>query len=327
MRRRAFIGGLAGAVAWPVIARAKQPAIPVIGYLDSLGPQTGASELNLFRKAMSKAGHVEGRNFSMELRWAEGQRDRLPALAADLVRRRVTVIVTVSDPAAALAAKAATATIPIVFTCGTDPVRAGLVASLDRPGGNATGVSYFVAKLGPKRLEWMRQLVPHAAVMAVLVNPTNSTATELAVTDIQAAALSVRQQLIVLSASTTTEVDEAFATLAKRNAGGLIVNGDRFLAGQSDQLIALAARYRIPSIYFTRTFAEAGGLMSYGDDRLESWLWVANYVDRILKGERAADLPVMLPIKLELVINLKTARALGLPVPRNLLVFADQVIE
>jgi putative tryptophan/tyrosine transport system substrate-binding protein len=191
----------------------------------------------------------------MELRWAEGQRDRLPALAADLVRCRVTVTDTVSDPAAALAAKAATATIPIVFTCGADPVRVGLVDSLDRPAGNVTGVTYFVTKLGPERLEWLRQLIPQAGVIAVLVNPSNST-TELAIRDMRAAALSVRQQMIVLSATTPAEIDEAFAAMAKQKVGGVIVNGDRFLCGQSNQVIALAALYRIPSIYFTRRLSK-----------------------------------------------------------------------
>jgi putative ABC transport system substrate-binding protein len=213
----------------------------------------------------------------------------------------------------ALAAKAATATIPIVFTCGTDPVRAGLVASLDRPGGNVTGVSYFVTKLGPERLEWLRQFVPHATTIAVLVNPTNSTATASAITDIQAAALSVRQQVIVLSTSTTTEIDDAFATMAKHQAGGRIVNGDRFLSGQSDQLIALAARYRIPAIYFTRSFVEAGGLMSYGDDRFESWLMAAYYIGRILKGETPAGLSVIQPIKLELASTAKPPRRSASP--------------
>jgi putative tryptophan/tyrosine transport system substrate-binding protein len=327
MRRREFIGGVAGAAAWPVIVHGKPPAIPVVGYLDSLGPQTGAPEFSAFRKALSNAGYVDGRNMSIELRWAEGQSNRLPALAADLVRRRVAVIVTVSDPAAALAAKAATKTIPIVFTCSADPVEAGVVASLNRPGGNATGVSYFVPKLGPMRLEWLREFVPHAAAIAVLAGPTHQSKTQSAISDMEADTRDGPQQLIALSAGTTTEIDAAFATMAKRQAGGLIVNDDRFLSGQRDQLIALAARYQIPAIYFTRAFAEAGGLMSYGDDRPQSWRLAADYVGRILKGDMPAALPVIRPIKLELVVNLKTAASLGLPVPRRVLVFADQLIQ
>jgi len=325
MRRREFFGYLAGAALWPVASRAKQ-SVPVIGYLDRLGQQRGASTLSLFRKALSSVGYVEGRNIAIEFRWADGQVDRLHELAADLVRRRVALIVAVSDPAAALAAKAATATIPIVFTSGHDPVRLGLVASLERPGGNATGVTYFLNELYRERLRALRDLVPHADVIALLVNRDNPAA-EWAIAGMEAAALSVKQRIITLSAGTAHEIDEAFAAMAQQQAGGLIVNGDRFLAGQSDQLIALAERYRIPTIYFTRSFVEAGGLMSCGDDRAESWLEAANYVSRILKGERPADLPVVRPIKLELVINRKAARALGLTVPNTLLVNADEVIE
>jgi putative tryptophan/tyrosine transport system substrate-binding protein len=328
MRRREFIAGLGGAaaIAWPRRARAQQPALPVIGYLDSLDPQTGAFALSLFRKVLSEAGYVEGRNVAIEFRWAEGQVDRLPALAADLVRRRVAVIVTVSSADVALAAKASTATIPIVFTSGGDPVQSGLVASLNRPGGNATGVSLLGVELGPKRLEMLRELVPQAATIACLVNSNNTTAQPF-ITDVQAAARSVGQQIVILNAGTTTEIDKAFETMGRQQVGGLIVMGDRFLTGRRDQLVALAACYRIPASYFARSFVEAGGLMSYGDDRLELWRQAANYIRRILKGEKPADLPVVQPTKLELVINLKTARTLGLTVPNTLIVAADEVIE
>jgi putative ABC transport system substrate-binding protein len=328
MKRREFIAGLGGAAAvWPLAARAQQAAMPVIGYLDSLGLQTGAFALGLFRKALGEAGYVEGRNVAIEFRWAEGQVDRLPALAAELVRRRVAVIVTVSDPVAALAAKAATATIPIVFTSGEDPVRTGLVTSLNRPGGNVTGVSFFVNELGPKRLEMLRELVSEATAVALLVNPANGASTEPFITDMRAAADNVGQRIIIFGAGTAAEIDEAFASMARQRAGGVIVSGDRFFSGRSGQLITLAARYRIPASYFTRSFVAAGGLMSYGDDRLESWRQAAVYVGRILKGDKPADLPVVQPTKFELVINLKTARALGLTVSPALLVRADEVIE
>jgi putative ABC transport system substrate-binding protein len=323
MRRREFLGLLGGAATWPLAAHAQQPAMPVIGYLDFLGPQTGAFSLNLFRRAMSEDGYVDGQNVRIEYRWADGQIDRLAGLAADLVLRRVAVIVTVSNERAAMAAKAATATIPIVFTAGFDPVKSGLVPTLNRPGGNITGVTYL--NLQTKRFGLLRQLLPATTTMAFLFNPTGGT--ELEVGEMQSAAHDVGQPIVIFGAGTATEIDRAFAAMAEQHIGGLIVDGNRFLAGQRDQLVALAALNRIPTCYFNRAFSEAGGLMSYADDRQESWRQATHYIGRILRGAKPADLPVLLPTKFEFVINLKTAKALGLDVPPTLLAIADEVIE
>jgi putative tryptophan/tyrosine transport system substrate-binding protein len=331
MRRREFIVGLgvaaASSTAWPHAAVAQQRALPVLGYLDLLGPHEGALTLNLFYKALNEAGLVEGRDIAFEVRWAEGHADRLPALAADLVRRRVDVIVTPSATSVALAARAATATVPIVFTMGEDPVRAGIVASLNRPGGNATGVNFYVINLVSKRLEMLRELVPDASTIAILVNPSNAATTEVVMKEIQTQAQRVGQRIAFFRAITPTEIDEAFAGMAQQQIGALLVNGDRVFAGQLDRIIALASRYRIPASYFSRSFVEAGGLMSYSDDRLESWRLVTKYVGRILKGEKPTDLPVMQPTKFDLVINLKTAKALGLTIPVTLWATATEVIE
>jgi putative ABC transport system substrate-binding protein len=314
---------LGSAAAWPLAARAQQRALPVMGLLGATGFQRGIS--GAFSKGLEEAGFVEGRNLIIEYRGAEGHFDRLPALAANLVRRRVNVIVTVGD-AAALSAKAATSTIPIVFEAGPDPVKLGLVATLNRPGGNVTGVSTYNSMLIGKRLELLRELVPGVATIAFLTNPANEGHASDA-SDIETAAHSVRQQIILLNASTDQEIDAAITTAAQRGVGALFVNGDTFFTSRRDRLAALAARYKIPASYATRGFAVSGGLMSYGDDRRETLRWTGIYAGRILKGERPADLPIMQPSKFELVINLKTAKALGLEVPPLLLSRADEVIE
>jgi putative ABC transport system substrate-binding protein len=316
VRRREFITLLGGAAAWPLGVRAQQAAMPVIGMLNLPGPPPGAS-LEYLRRTLMEHGYVEGRNVSIEYRGAENHAERIAALAADLVRSRVALIVTLSEPSVALAAIAATTTIPIVFTSGSDPVRDGLVTSLNRPGGNATGVTFFAGELGPKRLELLRELVPRGSLIAALSNLQAKDAKEV-VKDLEAAAHGVGQEIAVLTASSPSEIDQAFANMNEGHVGGLVVTGNGFLANRVNQITSLAARYRIPTIYFQRSFVEAGGLMSYGDDRLASWRQVANYIDRILKGEKAGDLPVVRPTKFDLVINLKTAQMLGLVVPPTL---------
>jgi putative ABC transport system substrate-binding protein len=328
MKRRDVLSLLGGAAAMsstlrPRAARAQQPAMPVVGYLGGASPV--ASTLAAFRKGLNEQGYAEGRNVAFEFRDTE-QYDRLPALAAELVRRRVAVIFTAGNNNAALAAKAATATIPVVFATGGDPVRMGLVRSLNRPGGNVTGVTFFGTELAPKRLELLRELVPQATTIAYLVNPTNA-GVELNIRDMQTAARSVGQQIIVLRASTTDEIDTAFTTLVRQRAGGLLINADAFLNSRGDQLIGLAARHGIPAIGFDSEFTAAGGLMSYSDDRLESWREAGVYVGRILKGEKPADLPVLQPTKFDFAINLKTAKALGLTFPPSFHLRATEVIE
>jgi putative tryptophan/tyrosine transport system substrate-binding protein len=322
MRRRAFIAGLAGAVVWPAVARAQQPTMPVIGYLSAASPE---NNLAAFRKGLSDQGFTEDRNVVIEFRASE-QYDQLPALAAELVRRRVAVIVTEGNFNAAQAAKTATATIPIIFTLGADPVRLGLVASLNRPGGNITGVTYLGNELEAKRLELLRALVPQTTRIAFLVNPANPSS-EPSSRDMRAAARSVGQQIIILSASTASEIANAFASLVEQRARGLVISADAFFISRRDQIVALAARHAIPTVYFAPQFTTAGGLMSYNNDRFESLRQAGIYVGRILKGENPADLPVQQPTKFELVINLKTAKALGLTVPPALLALADEVIE
>jgi putative ABC transport system substrate-binding protein len=321
--RRDFITFLGGATVWPLAARAQQPTMPVIGHL-GVGP-TRASDLAGFREGLNELGYAEGRNLAIEFRDAK-QYDQLSAMAAELVRRRVAVIFTAGNPNAAQAAKAATATIPIVFTLGADPVATGLVASLARPGGNITGVALLNSELEPKRLELLRELLPQATTIAYLVNPINSTA-DLNIRNMQAAARSVGQKIIVLSASTAGEIDAAFASLVEQRAAGFLVAPDGFFVSRRDQLVALAARHKIPSVYNNPSFMAAGGLMSYTDDRVESYHQAGLYVGRILKGDKPADLPVLQPTKYETVVNLKTARALGLTVPPPLLARADEVIE
>jgi ABC-type uncharacterized transport system substrate-binding protein len=325
MRRREFIILLGGAAAAsPLAARAQKPAIPVIGLLAGAGAES-APVMAAFQQGLSKAGYVEGRNVAIEVRLAGGQYDRLPAMAADLVRRQVTVIAVIT-PVAALAAKAATATIPIVFQLGSDPVKDGLVGSLNRPGGNVTGVTFFSNLLSSKRLQLLHELVPNAARIALLLNPNNANA-ELELNETQTAARALGLQLIVVRASTELEIDTAFANLAQQGAAAVFTAGDAYLFSRRDQIVALAARHRLPTSSSTRDYSEAGGLMSYGADRLDSGRQWGLYVGRILNGEKPADLPVMQPTKFELVVNLKAARALGLTVPNTLLVSADEVIE
>jgi ABC-type uncharacterized transport system substrate-binding protein len=327
MRRSEFISGLgAAAAAWPLAARAQQPAMPVVGVLSGGSPTTDPRPgiAGIF-KGLNEMGYVEGRNVTIELREARGQYDRLPALAGELVRRQVTAMFATPSNAAQ-AAKAATATIPIVFTTGGDPVQLGLVTSLSRPGGNLTGVSFYTGALAPKRLELLRELVPHAGIIGCLANPT-SLNSEADTTNLRAAARSVGQEIMVLNASTTDEIEAAFATAAQRRIGALLVNADGFFGNRRDQLTTPATRYRIPTSYVNREFVILGDLMSYGDDRRESLRQAGHYVGRILKGDKPADLPVMLPTKFELVINMKTAKALGLTFPLTLLARADEVIE
>jgi putative ABC transport system substrate-binding protein len=326
MLRREFIvllGG--GAAAWPLAARAQQP-MPVIGYLGPGSPETDkAVRVVPFQQGLNETGYIEGRNVAIEYRWAEGQYDRLPALAADLVRRQVTVIAA-GGPPSVLAAKAATSTIPIVFVLGIDPVQSGLVASLNRPGGNITGVALISAELAGKLLDLLHELVPTAAVVALLVNPTNPVSDSVT-RNLQDAARSLGRQAHVLRASTASEIDAAFGTLVELRAGALVVAGDPFFTNQRAQIVALAARHAVPAIYNARLYPTAGGLMSYGPDLADSFRQAGVYTGKILRGATPADLPVEQAVKVELVINLKTAKALGLTVPLLLLGRADEVIE
>jgi putative ABC transport system substrate-binding protein len=324
MRRREFIALLGGAAAWPVQARAQHPAIPVIGYLDLQPP--GHVGIEPFRQGLSETGYVEGRNVAIEYRWANGKYDRLPALATDLVRSQVAVIAACATSAPGLAAKAATSTIPIVFQTGGDPVQDGLVASMNRPGGNVTGVSRLAVTTAPKRLELMRELSPKATVIGLLVNPTNPRS-ELVVQQIEEAARALGLRLHVLKASTEGELDSGFASLVQLGVGALLVAQEPSYFRWREQIIALAARHAIPATYGQREYPAAGGLMSYDASVADSFRQVGLYVGRILKGEKPADLPVQQPTKFELVINLKTAKALGLTVPPTLLARADEVIE
>jgi putative tryptophan/tyrosine transport system substrate-binding protein len=300
--------------------------MPAIGYLASGSPGSRAPDLAAFRQGLSETGYVEGQNVTIEYRWAEGSYDRLPALAADLVARKVDVIVTTGGLPPALAAKSATSTIPIVFSAGIDPVAEGLVASLARPGGNLTGFSIFVSELMPKRLELLSELVPQAKVIAFLVNPNNA-ATARAVRVSQEAARAKGVQLAIVKAGSDSEIDAAFATLVQLRAGALIVDGDPFFSSRREQLVALASRRAVPAIYAWREFAAAGGLISYGPSLTAAHRQVGIYAGRILKGEKPADLPVQQPTTFELVVNLKTAKALGLTVPQTILGLADEVIE
>jgi putative ABC transport system substrate-binding protein len=325
--RREFISFVGGAAAWPLAARAQQPALPVIGYLDSGSPDASARYVAAFRKALNEAGYVEGQNVTVEYHWLESQYDRLPALVADLVRRRVAVLATPGSAPAALAAKAATATIPIVFGVGEDPVQLGLVASLARPGGNATGINFFVGELAAKRLRLLHDLVPKAVRVAVLVNPANASSTETTLREVQEAARSMGLQIQILNATTIGEIDAAFATLARERPDAIFVAPDAFLNGRRVQFANLAARDRIPAAYPQRDTVLAGGLISYGTDLADTYRQVGVYTGSILKGTKPADLPVVQSTKFEFVVNLHTARALGIEVPSGLLAIADEVIE
>jgi putative tryptophan/tyrosine transport system substrate-binding protein len=326
MRRREFITLVGGAAAaWPLAARAQQPGMPVIGFLDAASLETEVRGLAEFRKGLSEIGYVEGQNIMIEYRSAEGQADRLPALAADMVRRRVAVIVTVANNAA-VAAKATTTTTPIVFTVGGDPIKMGLVDSLNRPGGNITGVSFLSSDIVAKMMEAMHELMPKAARIAALVNPTNQNAAA-DTKEAEAAARTLGLELQVLNASNGREIDDAFALLVERRAAALLIEGDPFFVGRMKQLVVLTARHAIPAIYQGRDFPDAGGLMSYGANRSDALRLAGGYTGRILKGERPVDLPVQLATKLELVVNLNTAKALGLEIPPTLLALADEVIE
>ena len=327
--RRQFISALGGAAAaWPLAVRAQQPTMPVIGYLRSDSPDASPKLRLEFIKGLNETGYVDGRNVAIEYRWAEGQYDRLPELAADLVRRQVAVIVTPGNTPAALAAKAATATIPIVFSFGADPVKIGLVASLDRPGGNATGFGEMNIEVTPKRLGILHELIPGATRFALLLEPRNSPTTPADVTELQAAGAAVGSQIeVVYAAAIVGELETAFASLAQKRVDALMVNPSPQFAGLRVQLTALAARHAVPTIYWDRRLAEAGGLMSYGSNVEDLFRKVGIYAGRILKGEKPADMPVQQATKFELVINLKTAKALGLTIPPTLLASADEVIE
>ena len=316
MRRRKFIALLGGAAAaWPLAARAQQPAMPVIGFLDTRSSDAIGGRLNAFRRGLKETGYVEGDNVMIVYRWAEGQYDRLPELAAELVRRQVAVIAMGGGFPPASAAKAATTTIPIVFAVPDDPVRLGLVASLARPGGNLTGINFLNVELGAKRLELLRELVPAARRVAVLVNSTNVTGTETAVRDVEAAGRAMGVQIKVVNASTSREIDAAFAALARERSDALFVAGDSFFNSRRVQLANLTVRHALPAAFSQRETVEAGGLMSYGSDILDAYRQIGVYTGRILKGAKPADLPVVQASKFELVINMQTARMLGLAVP------------
>jgi putative tryptophan/tyrosine transport system substrate-binding protein len=326
MKRREFIAGLGGAAAWPLAARAQQ-AKPMIAFINGGSADAMAAQASGFRKGLGETGYVEGHNVTVEYHWLEGQYDRLPALMADLVRRRVAVIATPGSTPAAIAAKAATAMIPIVFGVAEDPVKTGLVASFARPGGNATGVNFFVGELGAKRLSLLHQLVPKAAHVAVLVNPANATSAETTSREVQEAARSIGLRILILNASTSREIDAAFASLARERPDALFVAGDAFFLSRRVQFATLASRDRIPAAYADREIVEVGGLMSYGTNLADSFRRIGVYAGSIVKGAKPADLPVVQPTKFEFVINMQTARALGIEVPPALLATADEVIE
>jgi putative ABC transport system substrate-binding protein len=326
MDRRTFIGSVAaGIFAVPLAARAQRPAIPVIGFLHSASPN--ARHVAAFLQGLSEAGFVEGQSVAIEYRWAEGRFDRLPELATDLVRRHVSVIATPGNTTAALAAKAATGTIPIVFGVSEDPVKFGLVASLARPGGNATGINYFASQIVAKRLGLLRELLPRADHVAVLLNPANVTNAQTTLQEVEAAALAMALQIQIFNASTISEIDSAFAALMRGRPDAIFIAPDSFYNSRREQLSKLAARHAVPAVYSVRDYVEVGGLMSYGPDIAEMFRWVGAYTGKILSGKKPEDLPVEQVAKFELVINLKTAKALGLTIPPSLLLRVDDVIR
>jgi len=328
MRRRDFIKGIVGSAAiWPHAARAQQPAMPVVGLLDQRSPDELADRLRGFRQGLRDSGFVEGQNMAIEYRWAENKLDRLPDLAADLVRRQVAVIVATSGVSPAMAAKAATTTIPVVFIVGDDPVKLGLVVNFARPGGNLTGINFFSGELGAKRLELLREMVPGARRVAVLVSPANVKYSETTINEVGPSAHSMELQIQVLKANTVPEINAAFATFASGRPDALFVGHDPFFNGRRIQLVQLATRYAVPASYSSRDFAEAGGLMSYGANIADAWRQAGSYAGSILKGAKPGDLPVVQSNKFELVINNQTATMLSLTVPSSLLAIADEVIE
>ena len=328
MRRREFILALGGAAAYPfAVVLAQQPAMPVIGLLSIRSADTDARLLVPFRQGLSEGGFTEGGNVAIEYRYAQGQPDRLPALAADLIRRQVSLIVTTGGAQAALAAKAVTTTIPIVFTVGADPVGAGIVKSLNRPGGNLTGVTTSYDEAAPKRLGLLREILPKAAIIGVLVNPNDPITANTETNDMRRAGRSIGQQIEILQAGTERDIETAFARLIDMRADALVVAPDALFATQAHQLVALAARHAIPTLYWRRELVEAGGLMSYGSSLAEALRVVGIYAGRVLKGEKPGDLPVQQPTKFELVVNVKAAKGIGLAVPESFLARADEVIE
>ena len=326
MKRRKFITLLGGAAAWPLAARAQQPAMPLVGFLNPTSPDPNVDLLRAFRQGLKETGYVEGENVAIEYRWAENQIDRMPALAAELVRKQVAVIATTGATVAASAAKAVTTTIPIVFLTGADPVESGLVASLARPGGNLTGINLLTVDLTAKRLELLRELVPAATRVAVLANPAGP-APEAMLRDVETAARAMGLQVQVLNAGTSPEIDAAFASFVRERPDALFVGPDPFFVSRRVQLVHLASRHAVPAAYTQRDYAVAGGLMSYGSNLMDAFRQVGVYTGRVLKGAKPADLPVLQPSKFELVINHQTARMLGLTVPDKLLATADAVIE
>jgi putative tryptophan/tyrosine transport system substrate-binding protein len=316
------------AITWPVVtARAQQPVTPVIGFLGSASPERWADRMQTFHQGLSEAGYVEGHNVTIEYRWAEGHNDQLASLAADLVRRQVAVIAAPGSTPAAMAAKAATTTIPIVFAVGADPIKVGLVASLSRPGGNLTGLTTLTAELGPKQLQLLHEMVPAATTVTLLINPTSPDLAESATRDVEAAALPLERQIRVLRASTEQDFDAVFSTLAQASEGALMIGPDAFYTSRAKELAGLALRHRIPAIAAVREFAIAGGLMSYGGSFLDAHRMAGIYTGRLLKGKTPADLPVEQSVKVELHVNLKTAKTLGITVPQSILARADVVIE
>jgi putative tryptophan/tyrosine transport system substrate-binding protein len=327
MRRREFISLLGGAVAWPLGVRAQQPTMPVIGFLSIGWLETRREFVAAFQQGLAQMGYVDGRNVAIEYRWAEGQNDRLPALVANLVHRQVAVIAILGNTPSALAAKAATQTIPIVFLVGSDPVKIGLVASLARPGANITGVTVLQSDVAAKRLELLRELVPSAKSIALLVNPSNPVFTEVETNEMQAEARVLGVKLLILNASNQNEIDAAFATLVQQRAGALLVGSDSIFIDQRNRLVALATRYALPTSYAYREIVEIGGLMSYGADNIDTYRQVGVYISRVLRGERPADLPVQQVAKIGLTISLKTAKTLGITIPQSILFRADEMIE